>query len=644
MFQTLKPSSARSIDIMNTPEELMPILEEADIKTLLMVLVSFTKDESLLREARPYVTGAWDFMHQLPDALQERIRLGVASILRESGHRHPQTAVSADLLQLMMETCVGQTVPSEYVPLLQERFAFEGSDAKNQPPRAFAPRKNPIDFRVIVVGAGMSGICASVQLAQAGIEHLVIEKSRDIGGTWLDNHYPGAGVDTPNHVYCYSFEPNYEWPEYFSKRDQLLGYFKRTAQKYRVYERTRFSTTVVSATYDENCHRWTVETLTSDGTYEVLEANVVIFAVGLLNRPSIPALPGLDTFKGPILHTARWDHSVDIAGKDVAMIGTGASGMQVGPTIAPNVSRLTIFQRSPHWVASNPNYHRKVADGKKWALKNIPLYAEWYRFQLFWASSDSIHPSLFLDPDWPTPQSSLNAANEKQRRDLTKSVRDQIGDDEELLSKVIPTYPPYGKRMLRDNNWYGTLLRQNVELVVDPIESIGERSVRAGAHEYPADVLVLATGFSVGRVLGPISVKGRDNVEISDIWGEDDPRAYLGITVPQFPNMFILYGPNTNLAHGGTAVFHTECQVGYAMQCIGMLIDSDFMELECRQSVHDSYNERVDAAHSKMVWAHSGVTSWYKNKSGRVFATSPWRLIDYWTFTKTLNPADYEWK
>lgn len=625
-------------------EGLLAALEDADVKTLLMVLVHITKDEQMLREISPYITGAWDFMHEIPEDLQRRIRTTLARVLRERG----STDVSApapELVHRMMETCVGQKVPSEYVPMILERFAFtdrpaaaeDGSDGR-------AGKNRATGMKVIVIGAGMSGICASVRLAESGIDHVVIEKNGDVGGTWHDNDYPGAGVDTPNHVYCYSFEPNHDWPEYFSKRDQLFDYFRGVARKHGVYERTRFRTEAIAAVYDEETHVWSVTIRDESGRTETLTANFVIFGVGLLNRPAVPSIPGLDSFKGPVLHTASWDTRVALAGKTVGMIGTGASGMQVGPTIAPEVEKLIIFQRSPHWVASNPNYHRAVTQGKKWALKNIPYYAEWYRFQLFWASSDSIHSTLFVDPEWPTPDISLNSANEKQRIELTKSIERQIGDNPELMKKVVPTYPPYGKRMLRDNHWYETLIRKNVDLVTEPIDHISDGKIATKTREYPVDVIVLATGFSVGRVLGPMPIHGKDGVEIGDIWGEDDPRAYLGITVPRFPNMFILYGPNTNLAHGGTAVFHTECQVEYALQGIQTLINSGLSEIECRQSVHDDYNARVDEAHSRMVWAHGGVSSWYKNKAGRVFATTPWRLVDYWNFTKRLNPADYELK
>ena len=372
------------------------------------------------------------------------------------------------------------------------------------------------------------------------------------------------------------------------------------------------------------------------------DANAVITAVGQLNRPSIPALAGLEEFAGAKFHTARWDHSVDLTGKNVVMIGTGASGMQVGPSIAPTVGHLTIFQRSAHWAVYNANYHRPVGAGKTAALKLIPFYAKWYRFQLLWASSDGLHPSLHVDPDWSTPDQSLNETNQKFRDTLIEYIRGQVNGDEALLAKVVPPYPPYGKRMLRDNYWYKMLTRDNVDLVTDPIERITPDGVVTKTGEFwPADVLVLATGFEAQRMLAPMHVEGRGGETIRDLWGDDNPRAYLGITVPAFPNLFMLYGPGTNLAHGGSAIYHSECQVRYIMQCLRELLETGARAMEVKQEPHDRFNEYLDATHAKMVWAHRGVGNWYKNKQGRVVTNSPFRLVDYRAMTEQLDRNDY---
>jgi 4-hydroxyacetophenone monooxygenase len=290
----------------------------------------------------------------------------------------------------------------------------------------------------------------------------------------------------------------------------------------------------------------------------------------------------------------------------------------------------------------NPNYHAKVSEAKKAALKHIPFYANWYRFQLLWASSDGLHASLHVDPDWTSPDRSLNAINQKFRDDLTAYIRSQIGDDEELLRKAVPPYPPYGKRMLRDNHWYKTLTQANVDLVDQKIERIvPEGVVTSDGALHSLDILVLATGFEARRMLWPMDIRGREGRTLRDLWGDDDPRAYLGITVPGFPNLFLLYGPGTNLAHGGSAIYHTECQVRYIMQCLRELLETGAATMECRQEPHDAFNELLDATHAKMVWAHRGVGNWYKNGHGRVVTNSPFRLVDYRRMTEKLDRDDY---
>jgi 4-hydroxyacetophenone monooxygenase len=316
--------------------------------------------------------------------------------------------------------------------------------------------------------------------------------------------------------------------------------------------------------------------------------------------------------------------------------------MQVGPAIAPIVEKLTIFQRSPHWAMYNPLYFETVADDKKWVLKNIPFYAKWFRFQLFWSSSDGFHPMLRIDRDWSGQAHAINAENAKLRELLEAHIAAEVGGALELIAKATPPYPPYGKRMLRDNHWYRMLTRPNVELITDRIDHIEKDAVvTADGRRHNVDVLVLATGFQAQRMLMPMHIEGRGGRTIRDAWGDEDPRAYLGITVPGFPNLFLLYGPNTNLAHGGSAVFHSECQIRYTMQALRALIENGHAALEVRPEPFLAYQEKVDTAHRNMVWSHPRVTSWYKNSAGRVTVTSPWRLVDYRNLTAEFRPEDY---
>jgi 4-hydroxyacetophenone monooxygenase len=624
--------------------QLRAALEASDIAPQLMVLVHLTGDTAILDEVAPHIHGPWNFMERVPVELKSKVRAALVEALKDcaEGRRSPAPVPKDDVLRRMMQAGVGQAVPDEYIPLILEETALGAND-----PRSVAWRKKPApealaDFKVLIIGAGFSGLGMAIKLQEAGFSFEIIEKNETVGGIWFENGYPGCGVDTPNHFFSYSFEPNHEWPEHFSKRDELWSYIERCADKYDLRRHIRFKTEVTGAHYDPVRALWNVTLKTLGGGIEIRTVNALVTAVGQLNRPSIPDIPGLKDFKGPTFHTGHWDHGQTVKGKRVAMIGTGASGMQTAPSIAPDVAHLTIFQRTPHWAVANPNYHAKVGEGKKWALKNIPFYANWYRFQLFWASSDGLHASLQIDPEWKTPEVSLNAQNQQFRDNLIAHMSKELDGDPELLAKVVPPYPPYGKRMLRDNHWYKMLKRRNVALVTDAIEKISAGAIHTrDGKSHPVDMIVLATGFQAGRMLWPMEIRGANGKSLREIWGDDNPRAHLGVTVPDFPNLFMLYGPNTNLGHGGSAIFHSECQIRYIMLALREMIERGASAMDCRHEPHDAYNERVDAAHAKMVWSHGGVGNWYKNKAGHVIANSPWRLVDYWSFTKTIDPKDF---
>jgi 4-hydroxyacetophenone monooxygenase len=635
----------RDFRALAADEELLDLaLEGAEVAPLLMVLVHLTGEEQWLDEIGPHINGPWNFQETVPQELKQRLRTRMKQVLLDFAVRETElpTEPPPGLLRKMVSSGVGGPVPDEYIPMILEEMMLDDNDPKTVHWRTRPDAETLVAFRVAIVGAGVSGLSMAIKLREAGIPFVIYDRNKTVGGTWLENSYPGCGVDTPNHFYSLSFEPNHDWPDHFSKRDELWQYMERLADQYDLRRHIRFETEVTAAVYDEARALWHVTTRDAAGTEETIEANAFISAVGLLNRPSIPPIPGLEDFVGPKFHTARWDHSVDLSFANVAMIGTGASGMQVGPSIAPIVGRLTIFQRTPHWAVYNANYHKSVGPGKTAALKLIPFYAKWYRFQLLWASSDGLHASLHVDPDWRTPDQSLNETNQGFRDTITAYIREQVNGDEELMRKVVPPYPPYGKRMLRDNYWYRMLTQPNVDLVTDPIQRVTADGVVTKSGEFwPADVLVLATGFEARRMLAPMHIQGRGGQTIRALWGDDNPRAYLGITVPAFPNMFMLYGPGTNLAHGGSAIYHTECQVRYIMQCLRELLETGARAMEVKPDPHDRFNEYLDATHAKMVWAHRGVGNWYKNKDGRVVTNSPFRLVDYRAMTEKLDRNDY---
>jgi 4-hydroxyacetophenone monooxygenase len=623
--------------------EIRVALADADIASLLPTLAHLTGDLSLLRpDVRPNPRpGLLDAPDGLTDEQRDAGREIAFSVLRR--WRDEGTPVTPPLdeeaLTAILRYLAGENT-AEYLPFLIEELALDTD------PGAPAWRREEVapgrEFTVAIIGAGMSGLVAAHRLAQAAIPYVIVEKNDDVGGTWLENHYPGCRVDVANHLFSYSFAQRHDWPQYFSAQGVLLDYFRAFADDIDVRPHIRFGTEVVSAVYDEGSADWTLHVRTPDRTEEALRADAVISAVGQLNRPSFPDIAGHGTFAGPSFHSARWDDSVDLTGKRVAVIGTGASAFQFIPEIAERCADLTVFQRTPPWLTPTPEYHEDLPAGLRWLFGHVPHYVQWYRFWLFCKSEHGLLPYVSVDPSWDGGGLSVSAKNAEVRELFVQYVAAQVPDDPELLAKLVPDYPPGAKRMLRDNGTYvAALRRDDVHLVTDPIERITpDGVVTRDAGPHTADMLIYATGFSASHFLTPMKVIGRDGVELHDRWN-GDARAYLGITVPGFPNFFTIYGPNTNIVVNGSIIFFSECAVNYITGCLKLLLDGGHRALECRPEAHDRFNTDVDAANKLMAWGASTVHTWYRNALGRISQNWPYSLLEYWRRTKTPDPADF---
>lgn len=616
-------------------------LAQAEPPILLMCYAQMTGDTDYVETFRPYIKRVRAYADNIPQAMLDDLHARMERLLCDTPGLTTVDLPPSDLKR-MIDICVGEEVPEAYVPLLLADLGLETNDIARLPQEVDVSDRFPENFRMTIVGAGFGGLCAGIYCKRAGIDFEIIEKNEGPGGTWFENTYPNCGVDAPNHLYSYSFHLKHDWTRFFVRQPEIQGYIAQTAKAFGIEDHIRYGQRASAARYDDAAKHWVVDLTDKTGQTQQIISDGVILSCGQLNAPSIPKIPGLETFKGAYCHTAQWDHSIDLKGKRVALIGVGASSVQVGPGIVDQVGELFVYQRSAQWVNQRANYSREVDAGTIWALENIPNYARWYRFQLLWAFSDGLFPALQKDPDWDGKGLSINPVNHELREQILSYMQSQLQDRPDLIEKCTPDYPPYSRRPLFDNGWFDMLKRDHVHLVSTGVSRIeGNTIYGEDGSANDVDVIVFATGFHASKMLPSIEVHGKDGHSIRRDWGEDDPRAYLGITVPNYPNMFLIYGPNTNYAHGGSIVFNIECQVRYIMDALERMASNGSRQIEVREEAHNRYNDQVDARHETMIWTQPQVRTWYKNSKGRVTTNAPWSMLEYWRLTGAVDPNDY---
>jgi len=604
---------------------------DVSIPTLLLSLVHITGDPRFIRDFKPmgiFLNEIQGFMSEEDKARARATALPVLADYRDRGCPEPEP-LSLELIREMMDWAACEHVTDDYLPLLLEEMDIDGVDPRRP---AALPIESTAEMPVLVVGCGESGILAGIRLKQANIPFTIVEKNAGPGGTWWENSYPGARVDVANHFYCYSFEPNNDWTHFFAEQHELQAYFTDVMTKHGLNQHVRWNTEVVAAEWSDHDGMWNVSLRSADGQTGTVRVRALITAVGQLNRPYIPEFDGADSFEGPSFHSAAWDHSVDLTGERVALIGAGASGFQIAPAIAGEVGRLTVFQRTAQWMFPNAMYHDEVGDGMRWAMRHLPFYGRWYRFLVLWPGADKGLDAARGDPDYADQDYAVSDINAAARMMFTQWITSQVGEGHELLAKVLPDYPATGKRTLQDNgSWLRTLQRDNVELVRSPIQRItADGIITEDGVTRDADVIVYATGFRHTDVLWPLKITGRDGVDLHRMWGRR-PYAYLGITVPGFPNLFIIYGPGTHLAHGGSLIFQSELQMRYINWCLEQLAEANLQSLEPTAEAATEWHQRTQDEIKNMVWSHPAVKhSYFKNADGEIHTVSPWHLNEYW--------------
>ena len=539
-----------------------------------------------------------------------------------------------DVLQAAMDLAIGAPVPPEYRPLVREQTGIG-------PPEPVVPLRAPADFHVVIIGAGVTGILAARTLDRLGLHNVtVLDKNPEPGGTWWQNRYPGCRVDTPSLLYSFTFDQDPGWPEHFSRQPELLRYVKRIADDAQLGDRLRCGTEVETMTWDDVTATWTLHVRTADGAASTITAHAVIAALGILRVPKQPDIEGRDDFAGPALHSSEWDETVELTGKRIGVIGTGASANQIVPALAPVADDLVVYQRTPHWIMSHPKYG-KALEGVEKELFQIPTYREWNRFAESWRFGDGVTPLITIDPEWPDLERSVNEGNEKMRALLTEYIEAQVGDRPDLMAKVVPGFPPYGKRMIVDNGWYQALRRPNVRLETAPVERITSTGVTTRAGHDELDVLVYATGFKADTVLWPMQVTGRHGVDVTARLAAE-PEAYLGISAADAPNLFITPGPNGIPGHGGNGVFAAECHVRYIAECLRLLFDRGGRAMTVRDEALRTYTDDLCAKLPTIVQSLPTVDNWYRGDRDRITTIAPKSILEFWTDCRAPKPEVYE--
>jgi 4-hydroxyacetophenone monooxygenase len=623
------------------PGELRANLRHADPGVLVAVLAQLTGDQAVIDRYAPKITHVPDPPERAgvtdPQTADELVEAVVAAM------RLPRlpTAVPADdpgLFARIAPVALGEAVDAEYLPLLLEQGGF-------QPSQPALPRTAKLanGFRVAIIGAGIAGLTAALELANAGIEYQMFDRNDEVGGTWYTTTYPGIGVDTPSAYYSLSRDINGDWSSYYPQGAEYQSYLESVTDKNNLRPHISFGTEVQALWWDDERGQWQIHAVGSDGARHVSYANVVIPAAGYLNRPRWPDLAGLGTFSGVEIHSAQWDPDLDLTGKRVAIIGAGCTAVQIVDACVDQVAHLTVFQRQPHWVAPRRRLSDDVPNHQRWLGTRLPYYANWHRLKSFWGTADNNYPVILRDPEWAAGHLSISRANDVLLQLCLDYIDRVFGAGSELARKVTPDFAPYGKRIIRDpGGYYAALARDHVDVEACEPARVNEAGILTrDGRQIDLDIIVYATGYYLD-FLSTVDIRGRDGRKLADEWG-DSPRAYRGGTVPGFPNLFISSAPNYSPGHGAGHNFGVEVMVHYIMECLQLMALRQAGSMEVTRRAYEDYVAGIDATMTGTVWCHTPTAhTYYRSGGGRIVTAFPYRLVDVWHDHRAPIERDFE--
>ena len=611
-------------------------VEAADLNALRTALVQVTGDEAL-REFGPVPT--------MDEPTQARLVDRCVEILEgDRSDWAPRVPADDELLELMDLTLGAATQP-EHFEIRKKYLSFE------QYPFSFAPESAPVavpdNFEVAIIGAGFSGVAMAIQLTQLGIPFTIYERRAEIGGTWSFNQYPDIRVDTMSLTYELCLDQPHPWSEYFARGAEVRGYLETVAERHDLTSKISLDHALERACFDEESSTWQLAFARSDGRIVESTANVVVSAAGLFATPTTPDLPGADVFEGEILHPTQWTSEHSAKGKRVAVVGNGSTGVQLLAPIAREADQTTVFQRTPQWISPRPGYGEPIEPEVQWLLDHVPGYWNWYRYSAIIGLFTWHEDFLIPDAAWEATGGHITQRSEELRGVLLEYIKAEIGDRPDLLEKLVPNHAPMVRRPVVDNGWYRAITREDVELVTEEIARFTPTGVETtdGKH-YELDLVVFATGYKVDHYLWPAEYEGLGGVNLRDYWAPESPRAYLGLMVPSFPNLFIMYGPNSQPVSGGVSLpCWMQIWSAYMAQCLCRMFETGASRVAVREDAFRSFNERLDAEAQGLAFitdTGSVEKNYYVDASGRLLVNTPFETAQLYPMMKAPDPDEVE--
>jgi 4-hydroxyacetophenone monooxygenase len=621
-------------------------LEEVDVNSLRLALCQVTHDKELeaMLVTQIGFRGGAIIDYVLSEEDQKTVRRKALEYLLQGPQDIPPTPTREETSRLMdlfsdipMKSNEGFSFDYEegFEELAFEEFPRDVKWTNDTAP----PAEELAKWKVTIIGAGISGLAAAISLKRLGIPFEIIERQGGIGGTWLRNNYPNVRVDSPSCLFQYRFTKTYKWKEHFPAGARVQEYLEFVANEYGLSEHIKYNREVVAAKWDETTSKWNMTLQLKDGSQENIQPNFIISGSGLFSTPNLPDIKGITSYKRPIFHTSDWDHSVDYKGKNIGLIGTGSTGTQLAPALARVAKNLTVYQRTANWIAPFEFFNSKISENTSWLYANMPFYWNWYSYGAFFKSLN-FFTVQGLDEEWRAKGGMISKRNDDVRQSLTEYVQECLGDRPDLVAKMTPKHAPMVRRMVVDNGFYETIKRDNVDLVTDDIERITETGiVSKDGTEREFDMIVLGAGFKVSQYFWPVEYEGTEGMTLKKLWEKDGARSYLGLVMPNYPNLFTSYGPNHQPRAGSLHSFG-EQWARYSASSIVKIIESGAKSMEVKREVYDEYNTRLDAANKKLIWECEG-SGYFVNEFGRQGVNMPWTTAEYHPMIMKPNFDDF---